>query len=171
MDNIDDILDDVESGKTTPEDGARNIKHGDRFHCDIVRGWHKRHHSKPYLFGIYLILQGIVVLGYAVFGWFPMEFLGSWWNLVWPVMLGVMGVGMLVRAGSRGRFSFMGLVLLALGVGRMIINTGTVVMSTWWAWFWPGCLIAVGIAIVMKSLNHKSEGGIHFDWNKCDWNE
>ncbi|MEZ4812698.1 MAG: hypothetical protein R2883_04310 [Caldisericia bacterium] len=173
MDKIDDILDDVESGKTSPEDGARRIKedrnHG---HCcghgRVHGGIHMRGKSSQF-FGIYLVLQGLVILGSAVFGWFPAA--GSWWNLVWPVIIGVIGIGQLVKAGKKGRFSFLGVILLALGATRIVVNTGVIAMTTWWAWFWPACLIAAGVAIIAKSMRNRNEGGICFDWNNFDWNE
>lgn len=164
--DIDKVIDDVESGKTSPRDGARKIRHENWHH-----GHSFDHGNKPKMFGAYLIIQGIVILGYVVFGWFPIESLGSWWNLVWPVILGMMGVGMLIKAGSRGRFSFLGIVLFALGATRMVVNTGLIAMTDWWNWFWPACLIVAGIAIVLKGIRCRKGSHARFDWEEFDWND
>ncbi len=164
--DIDSVINDVESGKTSPKDGARKIHHSN-WHCEHSFN----HSSKPKLFGTYLIVQGILILGHLVFGWFPIEYLGSWWNLVWPTILGMMGISMLIKAGSKGKFSFLGIVLFALGATRMIVNTGLIGMVDWWNWFWPACLIIAGIAILLRGIRRRNGNHIHFDWEEFDWND
>mgnify|MGYP001247016926 CR=1 FL=1 len=164
MDYIDEILDDVESGKTSPDDAKDKIK-GDWHRGTGHKGAFCCHmspmRSGVSMFGIYLVLQGIVMIGHFV-GWFPAA--GSWWNLVWPVLIVTFGIGMIIKAAKRSGFSLMGLLLFALGAGRLVLNTGVIESHSWWGVFWPACLVAVGISFIVRSMNRKKEGFEFYEW-------
>ncbi len=145
MSRIDEILDQVQQGKIPPDEGAKRIKE---------RYWKMRWRNTAcgISFGLYLILQGLAVLGYQL-GWFPSA--GNAWNIIWPVVLGVIGIHMLVSRARRGSFSLLGTLLLAIGAARMVVNAQIITFSEWWTWFWPICLIVAGLDLLYNALTGK----------------
>jgi hypothetical protein len=190
MDELDDMLHDVEKGKVSPDDASKKIHentkrktytmgegminvtvdgdenlNGDSYCCK-KGNWDFRitKEKKPFLsglfFGIYLILQAVVVVFYNL-GMLPAA--GSWWNIVWPVILFTLGTKMIVSEALKGKFAIFGTAIMAIGVGRMLVNTSWITMSSWWSWFWPIILIVAGIALLIKALTGKNDWEVHFD--------
>lgn len=159
MPNIDEILDDVESGKVSPVDAA------DKFEKRNVR-FRFRRASGTIFFGVYLILQGLAVMAYQL-GWLPAT--GSAWNIVWPVMLFTGGVSMIADAIVRRRFSLFGLFLILIGAGRMVVNAAWIGYADWWSWFWPMLLIAAGLEVIISLLVRRTltrgPGPCDFHWD------
>jgi len=139
MQDIDDVLEDVESHRMSPEEGAKRVRE-----LKMRKRW-----SGGLFFGIYLVLQGLAVLFYQL-GYFPGT--GSWWNIVWPVILFTGGLKMIFSKGRRGGFSLMGTVLCSIGIARMIVNAEIITLGQWWSWFWPIALIVAGIDVLYHSL-------------------
>lgn len=193
MDDLDDILHEVENGKVTPDDASSKIHgnpkrktytaaegminvtvdgedetfKGDKCCWKSDNGkWHinMTKEKKPYLssmfFGIYLILQSVAIVLFNT-GYLPAT--GSWWNIVWPVILFCMGLKMIVSEAMHGKFAIFGTAICAIGIGRMLVNSALITMSAWWSWFWPIILIVAGIAMLIKSIMGKTDWEVHFD--------
>ncbi|NLI40818.1 MAG: hypothetical protein GX421_06535 [Caldisericales bacterium] len=139
MQDIDEVLEEVEGHRMSPEEGARRMREYRM----------KKRFSGGLFFGVYLVLQGLAVLFHQL-GYFPGT--GSWWNIVWPVILFTAGLQMVFSKGRRGGFSLMGAVLCSIGIARMVVNAEIITLGQWWSWFWPVALIVVGIDILYHSL-------------------
>lgn len=161
MSKIDDILDDVESGKTDPKKAASSIERDleARFCCG-GGGHHRKHHGGAF-FGLYLVLQGIVWLFYHL-GYFPSA--GSVWNIIWPVIIGVIGIQMIWSMARRRNVSLMGIILLSIGSARMVVNASVITMAQWWGWFWPISIILLGVALLVRPW----KTGCEFRWHDDD---
>jgi hypothetical protein len=120
--------------------------------------------KKPFLsglfFGIYLILQAVVIV---CFNASLLPAAGSWWNLVWPVILFAMGAKMIVSEAIKGKFAIFGTAIMAIGVGRMLVNSALISMTAWWSWFWPIILIIGGISLLIRAIIGKADWEVHFD--------
>jgi hypothetical protein len=193
MDDLDDILHEVENGKVSPDDASSKIHgknekktytavegmvnvtvdgedenfNGDNCCWKSSNGkWNLKmtKEKKPFLsslfFGIYLILQSVVIVLHN-FNMLPAT--GSWWNLVWPVILFCMGMKMIVSEAMHGKFAIIGTAICAIGIGRMLVNSALITMGAWWSWFWPIILIVAGIAMLIRSIMGKADWEVHFD--------
>ncbi|MBP7732533.1 MAG: hypothetical protein KA140_02065 [Caldisericia bacterium] len=193
MDDLDDMLHKVEQGDVSPDDASKKIHgdkakrtysavegtinvtvdgddetfKGEKCCWGSDNGkWHVNmtKEKKPYLsslfFGIYLILQSVAIVLYNL-NLLPAA--GSWWNIVWPVILFCMGLKMIVSEAVKGKFAIIGTAICAIGIGRMLVNSAMITMSTWWSWFWPIILIVAGIAMLIRALMGKTDWEVHFD--------
>jgi hypothetical protein len=192
MDDLDDMLHNVEQGNVSPDEASKKIHQeaggksskgkfggvnvtidGQKTDCDTDScSWNDKSHwkfevtreKKPFLsglfFGIFLILQSVVIVCYNV-GLLPAA--GSWWNLVWPVILFSMGAKMIVSEAIKGKFAIFGTAIMAIGVGRMLVNSALISMTAWWSWFWPIILIVGGVALLVRALIGKADWEVHFD--------
>lgn len=161
MSKIDDILNEVESGKTDPKKAANSIESDleARFCCGGMG--HKKHHGGIF-FGLYLVLQGITWLFYHL-GYFPSA--GSVWNIIWPVIIGVIGIQMIWSMAKRRNVSLLGIILLSIGIARMVVNASVITMAQWWGWFWPISIILLGVALLLRPWK---TGGWEFRWHDDD---